>query len=232
MRRAPGRLILLAQALLALVVVTACQGDGGEKAGPPQPDPAQTLKQSAQAMAALKSIAFTLTTEDKPPIPVSGGDMKLLKSGDAQGALKLEQSGQTVQMDIVAVGDSIYIKGVTGGWRKVSKMVAATLYDPSAVLDPNRGISRLLNSVQSPKAETTEKVNGKDAYRVAVKLPQAALGGLVPGITSDLDGQVWVSTADHRLLKVRGDVPGEGGKGSVIINFTEFDAPYKISAPA
>ncbi|MFI6516469.1 LppX_LprAFG lipoprotein [Spirillospora sp. NPDC050679] len=229
MRRAPGRLILLVQALFALVVVTACQGGGGGEAEPPKFDPAQTLKQSAQAMAGLKSIAFTLATEGKPPVPVSGGDMKLLRSGDAEGALQLEQSGQKVEMKIVALGDSIYIKGVTGGWRKVSKMVAAALYDPSAVLDPNRGISRLLGAVQSPKAEATEKVGGKDAHRVAVKLPQAAIAGLVPGITSDLDGQVWVSTADHRLLKVRGNM---SGGGAVIINFTEFDAPYKISAPA
>lgn len=44
-----------------------------------------------------------------------------------------------------------------------------------------------------------------------------------------------MSTADHRLLKVRGDVPpaaGGGDRGSVIITFTEFDAPYTIKAPA
>jgi lipoprotein LprG len=96
------------------------------------------------------------------------------------------------------------------------------------VLDPQRGIPMLLTSAKAPEPQAVEKVDGEEAYRVGAKLPKAQIAGLIPGINADLDGQVWVGRADHRLLKVRGRFPGGG---AVVISFTEFDAPYEISAP-
>ncbi|QKG26347.1 LppX_LprAFG lipoprotein [Actinomadura verrucosospora] len=217
---------------LSLVLLAgACNGGGGS--GKPAPkanfDGAQTLQRAATAMAGLKSVAFTVTSEDKTPIMVKGGDMKLLRDGDAQGTLTLEQSGQNVEAKVVAKGDTFYLDAGTGGWRKLPKSMASAVYDPSAVLDPNRGISKLLASMQAPKAEAVEKVDGKEAYRVGATLPQDQVGGLIPGINDDLAGQVWVSKADGRLLKVRGSFPK--GQGAVVITFTAFNAPYKISAP-
>jgi lipoprotein LprG len=216
---------------------TACSGEEAKPSGAQAPafDAGQVLRQASAAMANLKSVGFAMTTEDKPPVPVRGGEISLLRSGDAEGTLTIVQSGQSVEMEIVAVGQNVYIKGLTGGWRQVPKAMASTLYDPSAVLDPDRGISKLLSSVTGAKAEGREKADGKDSYRVGVTLPRAAIGGLIPGISSDVRGQLWVSASDHRLIKVRGEIPplAQGGeKGSVIITFTEFDTPYKINAPA
>jgi lipoprotein LprG len=216
---------------LSLVLLAgACGGGGSDKPAPKANfDAAQALHRAAGAMAGLKSVAFTVTSQDKTPIMVKGGDMKLLRDGDAQGTLTLEESGQNVEAKVVAKGDTFYLDAGTGGWRKLPKSMASAVYDPSAVLDPNRGIAKLLTSMRSPKAEAVEKVNGKDAYRVAATLPQDQVGGLIPGINDDLAGQVWVGKADGRLLKVRGAFPK--GQGAVVITFTDFNAPYKISAP-
>ena len=221
------RMLVLVPVLLALVFTGACDdgGGGGKKA---EFDAAGTLREAAQAMSALKSVGFTLESDGKTPVIVKGGDMKLLRSGDAEGTLTVEQQGQNVEMKVVALGDSIYLDAGTGGWRKLPKALAAAMYDPSAVLDPQRGIPMLLSSAASPEPQAVEKVGGKDAYRVGAKLPKGQIAGLIPGIDADLDGQVWVGKADHRLLKVRGQFP-KGG--AVVISFTEFDAPYKISAP-
>ncbi|MBD2895328.1 Lipoarabinomannan carrier protein LprG [Actinomadura sp. RB99] len=213
-----------------VLLAGACGGGGSDKPAPKADfDGAQTLKRSAGAMADLKSVAFTVASDGKTPIMVKGGDMKLLRDGDAQGTLTLEQSGQNVEAKVVAKGDTFYLDAGTGGWRKLPKSMASAVYDPSAVLDPNRGIAKLLGSLQAPKAEAVEKVDGKEAYRVAATLPQDQVGGLIPGIGDDLAGQVWVSKADGRLLKVRGAFPK--GQGAVVITFTDFNAPYKISAP-
>ena len=223
------RILALVPVLLALVFTGACDGGSGGPAKKADFDAAQTLRQAAQAMGALKSVAFTLESDGKTPVMVKSGDMKLLRSGDAQGTLTVEQQGQNVEMKVVAVGDSIYLDAGTGGWRKLPKGLAASVYDPSAVLDPQRGIAKLLTSAQGPSPEAVEKVDGKEAYRVAATLPQDQVGGLIPGIGDDLAGQVWVSKADGRLLKVRGAFPK--GQGAVVITFTDFNAPYKISAP-
>lgn len=224
------RILVLVSVLLALVSTGACSGGGSdEPAGKADFDAAQTLRQAAQAMGNLKSVAFTVESEGETPVIVKGGDMKLLRGGDAEGTLTVEQQGQNVEMKVVAVGESIYLDAGTGGWRKVPKALAASMYDPSAVLDPERGISKLLSSAASPEPQAVEKVDGKETYRVGAKLPKAQISGLIPGINADLEGQVWVSKADHRLVKVRGAFPEN--KGAVVISFTEFDAPYEISAP-
>lgn len=219
--------------MFALVMAGACDGGGGGGSDRPRAaafDGAATLREASAAMARLKSVNVRMSTADKPPIMVQGADIKLLKSGDAEGTLTVAQSGQTVEMKIVALGESIYLDAGTGGWRKVSKTLAAAMYDPSAALDPDRGIAKLLASATGAKAEAEERIGGKDAYRVRATLAKDDLGRLVPGIGEDVAGQVWVGKADHRLLKVKGNVPSNG-KGTVTIDFTEFDAPYKISAP-
>ncbi|TYB43573.1 LppX_LprAFG lipoprotein [Actinomadura chibensis] len=224
------RILALVPVLLALVFAGACKGDGsGEPAKKADFDAAETLRQAARAMAGLKSVAFTLESEGKTPVIVKGGDMRLVRAGDAEGTLTVEQQGQNVEMKVVAVGDSIYLDAGTGGWRKVPKALAATMYDPSAVLDPERGIAKLLSSATAPQAQAVEKVDGKETNRVGATLPKEQVAGLIPGIDADLAGQVWVNRADHRLVKVRGRFPD--GKGAVLITFTGFDAAYKITAP-
>ena len=222
------RVLVLVPVLLALVVAGGCGGGSDEPAKKADFDAAQVLGEAARAMGALKSLGFSVESEGKTPVLVKGGDMKLLRSGDAEGTLTIEQQGQNVEMKVVAVGESIFLDAGTGGWRKLPKALAASVYDPSAVLDPRRGIPMLLSSVTAPKPEAVEEVDGKDAYRVGAKLPKTQIAGLIPGISEDMDGQVWIGKADHRLVKVRGAFPGGG---AVVISFTEFDAPYKISAP-
>ncbi|HEY8480458.1 MAG TPA: LppX_LprAFG lipoprotein [Spirillospora sp.] len=220
------RRILVLVPVVALVV-SACSGGSDEPKA--DFDAAQTLRQAAQAMGNLKSVAFTVESEGDTPVVVKGGDLKLLRDGDAEGTLTVEQQNQNVEMKVVAVGDSVYLDAGTGGWRKLPKALAAGMYDPSAVLDPQRGIAGLLSAATKPEPQAVEKVGGKEAYRVGVTLPKDRLSGLIPGVDANLKGQVWVNRSDHRLVKVRGAFPE--GRGAVVISFTEFDAPYKISAP-
>ncbi|MFI0407295.1 LppX_LprAFG lipoprotein [Actinomadura sp. 3N508] len=224
------RILVLVLLLPGLLFAGACDdGGSGKPAKKADFDAAQTVRQAAQAMGTVQSTAFVMKSEGKTPVTVKGGDLKLLRGGDAEGTLTVEQQGQNIEMKAVALGDSVYLDAGTGGWRKLPKALAATMYDPSAVLDPERGISKLLASVTSPQAQAVETVDGKETNRVAAKLPKAQLAALIPGIDADLDGQLWVNRTDHRLVKVRAAFPQ--GQGAVVISFTEFDAPYKISAP-
>jgi lipoprotein LprG len=185
-------------------------------------------------MRDVKSVGFTLATEGKPAVPFKRGDVKLLKSGDAEGGIQIQQAGQAIEMNFVLVGPTVYYKGVTGGYQKLPRAMVTQLYDPSALLDPDRGVAKLLTSATGPTTEAREKVAGKDAYRVRATLPKDAAAALVPGIGQDLSGQVWVTTTDHRPVKLKMQVPpaaGGGDTGSVIVSLTEFNADYKITPP-
>ena len=133
----------------------------------------------------------------------------------------------------MVVGKTIYLKGATGGWQKLDSSVAASIYDPSAILDPDRGIAKLLTSAKDPTTEGKETVDGKDAYRVAVKLDGTTVATLVPGVGGDVTGKVWVDAQTKQLLKAVLNVPGTSAdkKGSVAINVTNIDAPVTVSAP-
>lgn len=234
-----GLISALVLAVLGFGVVACSGGSSGEKTGGggAQPSGQQILQQAATAMQGLKSVGIVLGTEGTPPVPVKSGDVKLLKSGDAQGKLQIQQFGLTVETDFVLVGDSLYYKGLTGSdYQKTNKSLITNYYDPSAVLDPQKGIAKLLTVVSGPQVEGKEKVNGKEAYKVRGTLPKNSVAGLIPGVNQDVNGHVWVAVDGSRLVRVRAALPpangDDGGKSAVIIDFTEFDAAYKIQAPA
>src|SRR5262245_13397338 len=132
------------QLLLAAVAVTACSGGGS------LPDGRKVLKDASAAMRGVQSIGFAIRSEGNPPISIKSADGKLLRSGDAQGTLQLNQSGQSVEMAFTLVGDTVYFKGATGGYQKLPKATVLAVYDPSAILDPQRGIVKLLDTAAEP----------------------------------------------------------------------------------
>jgi lipoprotein LprG len=219
--RVPGLL------LCAFLLVTACSGGGSLPAGQ------ELLRQSATAMQAVRSVGFAIRSEGNPPISVKSADGRLLRSGDAEGTIQLSQSGQPVEMAFTLVGDTVYFKGATGRYQRLPKAAVLAVYDPSAILDPRRGVVRLLNTATKPETEEREKVGGQDALRVKATLSKSVVPALVPGVASDVDGQVWIAATDHRLLQARMPIPAAGGgtQGSVTVTFSDFNAQFTITAP-
>ena len=217
--------------LPALLAAAACSGGGDSAKG--LPEGREVLAQSSAAMRDVTSLGFTLDTEGQPAVPVKRGDIELLKSGDARGTLQISQAGQAVEMNFVLVGPTVYYKGVTGGYQRLPRAMVAQLYDPTALLDPGRGVAKLLTTATGPKTEAREKIGGKDAYRVRATLPKDVAAALVPGVAQDLTGRVWVGTADHRPVRLRMEMPAASGsgKGIVIVSLNEYNAAYKISPP-
>jgi lipoprotein LprG len=240
LRRGPMGVVVQVLLAVVLVGVGGCSsgsekdGPGGNKSSAALPAGPDTLRKSSEAMRSLTSVGFVIATEGTAQLLVKGGDVKLLKSGDAQGSLQIQQLGMAFDTQFVLLGETLYFKGLTGsGYQKTDKERIAAYYDPSAVLDPERGISKLLTVVQNPQVEAREKVNGEDAYRVKGTLPKDAAHTLVPGVQQALAGQLWIAADDHRLLKVRAQLPAADGKaGAATVNFTEFNTDYKITAPA
>jgi lipoprotein LprG len=205
-----------------LLLVTACSGGGS------LPEGQELVQQGATAMQGINSVGFAIRSEGNPPIPIKSADGKLLKSGDAQGTVQLVQSGQTVEAAFTLVGDTVYFKGATGGYQKLPKATVLAVYDPSAILDPQRGVVELLKTAQKPETEKKEKVGGQDAYEVKATLSKSVVPALVPGVSQDVDGEIWISVTDHRVLKARVPIP-QGG--SVTVTFSDFNANFTITAP-
>ncbi|MEV8631560.1 LppX_LprAFG lipoprotein [Streptosporangium sp. NPDC051023] len=220
------RRILSAAVVAALFLVTACAGGASDGKAPPPG--AELVKKSAEAMRAVKSTAFTMEAEGTPPVPVRKATGRLSGTGDAEGTIQLEVMGSLQEISFVLIGDTVHFKGVTGGFQKMPRSQLASIYDPSAILDPGKGVVQVLTSALNPKTEAEEKIDGADAYRVSATLPQQILSTMVPGLRQNVDGTLWIDKATTRLL--RADLPMTDGK--VIVRFRDYDVPVQITAPA
>ncbi|OXM62715.1 LppX_LprAFG lipoprotein [Amycolatopsis vastitatis] len=222
------RTLLTAMALSA-AIVTGCSSSGDAAL----PDAGALLKDSAQAAGGVTSTHFTLKVNGTVPglsVHSLDGDLTKANGGGAKGTGTLELMGQVVDAQFVLVNGSLYIKGPTGGFQKIPAVLSSSIYDPSAILDPQRGIPKVLSSVQGPKTDGTEDVDGTPTYRVTGTVPKDALAALVPGVSSDANATFWLRR-DGGHLPVKASLGYQGG-GSVDVTLSDVDKPVTITAPA
>ncbi|MFC0860788.1 LppX_LprAFG lipoprotein [Sphaerimonospora cavernae] len=211
---------ILGLVVAALLLVTACASNGTVAL----PDGPGLLEKSAEAMQAVRTVAFVIETRDRPAVPVRHAEGTLTKEGDARGTLQVELVGLQ-EFEFVITGDTVRFKGPTGGFQTMTRQQLAAIYDPSVVLT---GVPELLSSANEARTEAAEKVGGVDAYRIAATLPQQSLAKLVPGIAQAVDGTLWIDRATDRLLKI--ELPLSGG--GVTVTLDDYDAPVTITPPA
>jgi lipoprotein LprG len=224
--------VMLAAAVLA-VGLAGCTG-GNKTTTSDLPAASQLLAASVVAVKDVKTVHFTLDVQGTvSDISVHHADGVLTRAGEAKGTATVEQLGAKVEVQFVVVGDKLYVKGPTGGFQQLPLSLASSVYDPSAILDPERGVAKLLGSASGARTEAKEQVSGKDAYRIAVTPAPGSLGTLVPGVGDNVTGKIWLAADSKRPLKGEFTVPGSAsGKGGMItITFTDYDAPVTISAP-
>jgi lipoprotein LprG len=237
------RALLGAMALSVLLCASACTGGRSAGQGQPEslPDAAGLLRDSAQAMSELNTVRFNLAVDGAVPgIAIRSAEGVLTKDGNVKGKGQLDQGGGTSEFEFVIVNDSLYLKGPTGGFQRLPAAFAATVYDPSKILDRNTGVPAMLTGTTQARTEAVEDVDGTQAYRIAVTVPKDKLTVLLPGVTSDLNGKLWVATKDpKRLLKAKMEVPApqSGGTapqqdpGSVTLTLSGFNDPVNITPP-
>jgi lipoprotein LprG len=231
--------VLLVGAVLVGGVAACSSGKSGKGAGQGAsattnlPAADELLRSSAETMRAVQTAHFDIQAEGTiGGVPLRRATGDITRAGDAQGTAQVDQAA-LAELSFVVKGQTLYIKGVTGGWQQLPLSLAASVYDPSKILDPDRGTANVVATATSAKTEAREAVGGADAYRVAATVKGTALGQLVPGIDSDIAGQLWIGADRKVLLKGKFVVPAKSGgqSGTVTITFSKFDAPVTVNVP-
>ncbi len=230
------RTLSFAALLTAALLLAAPAGCSKGKRQPAEPLPpgGDLVRAAATAMREVKTAHFTIEADGNLAlVPLRRADVRLTREGTAQGTMQIEQAGANVEFAFTIVGGSAYIKGPTGGYQKVPLAFAASIYDPSAILDPERGVAHLLETATDARTEAHEKVDGVDTYRVAAKFDPKAVETLVPGAGAGVTGQLWLGIEQKLPVQARFQLPDSaGGKPAVVtVKFSEYNQPVNISAP-
>ncbi|MFE3454446.1 LppX_LprAFG lipoprotein [Nonomuraea sp. NPDC059194] len=190
------------------------------------PEGAELVNKAATAMKAVKSASFSITTDGVPKIQLKKADGRLTATGEADGTLQVSLMNSLQEFSFVMIGDTVHFKATTGGYQKMPKqlLMAGVGYDPSTLLDPDKGISALLGGLGKPATEAEDD----GSYRVAATFPGKTMGTLIPGVTADINGKLWIDTASSRLTRI--ELPLDGG--SVTVTLSDYDAPITITPPA
>lgn len=229
MPRVPRALALLALALTLAGTAACGKGKPGQL-----PDGDTLLKESAAAMREVQTVRFDIESDGTiAGLALRRAGGQLTRDGEAKGSALVQQFGVNVEVEFVVVGDSIHIKGPTGGWQQLPLALASTVYDPSAILDPERGVAKVLDSARDGRTEAREKLDGVDTYRVKATLDAADLAGIVPGAKGDVAGTLWLAVDTKRVARAAFTMPGADNApgANVTVSLREFDAPVSISAP-
>jgi lipoprotein LprG len=224
MRRA---LALVTTTALGLAVLAGCGGDDGDL-----PAGEALVKSAATEMRSVKTARFVITTDGTVDrLGLSGADAVVTGDGDAKGTATLDDAGSSTELTFVVVGETLHLKGLTGDWQRVPLALAASVYDPSKILDPDRGVAHVLATASGAKTESTETVAGTRTYKVTATLDATALAAIVPGVDENVTGTLWIGADRPLLHRASFRVPGDGGGGTATVTLSEFDAQVTISAP-
>ncbi|MFT7840878.1 LppX_LprAFG lipoprotein [Saccharothrix sp. BKS2] len=213
------RRALVGSLLLALVAGCTSSGDGGGlPAGP------EVLDRAAAGMRAVTSTHFVIEVDGElPDVTVKGAEGDLDSAGRSRGRAKVEQFGQLIEVEYVLVDQDLYFKGPTGGFTKLPAALAGQVYDPTAILDPERGVAKVLGDARDEKT-----VSSDDGVTVVeATVPRDVVAGLVPGIDADVASRF--SVREDRLVNAVFTLPGGA---AVTIDLSDFDKPFSVTAPA
>jgi len=214
-------------AALIIALVTSCSGSGGQKTT--LPDGAALLADSAKAMRAVTTTHFAVDVQGSTPgVQLRSADGRLTREGSAQGSARVDEGRQTLELQFVIIGQTLYLRPPTGPVQKLPLSFAGAVYDPSAILNPDKGIAAGLASGTGATTEAREQADGVDSYRLRVKFPAQPLGALVPGLDPDKTSEIWVAAQGSQLVKAQFPT----SYGTATVRFSDFDAPVTITPPA
>ncbi len=226
------RLVALFAALvmsLIIAVVTACGGSigsGGQTANLPQG--ATVLADAAKAMRGVNTPHFAFDVQgDTPGVQLRSADGQLTREGSAKGTAKVDEGRQLLELQFTIIGQDLYLRPPTGPVQKLPLSFAGSVYDPSVILNPDKGIAAALASGKDVSTEEREQVDGVDTYRLKVTFPAQPMGALVPGLALDKASDIWVAVQGSRLIKAQFPT----ATGNVTAHFSEYDVPVQITPP-
>lgn len=235
---------------------TAAQGGAsGTPSAPPSVDASglptvEIIKDSALATRETYSEHLTLTVDKAiqglPVTSVSGDiiSFKDTKRVAAQGDANVRVNDNFVQTKFVVIDGVLYANLGGAKYQPMGKTGEKGIYDPAIILDMEKGLAKILESVQNPKVEGKDTVNGLQTVKVSGTVDTKILDPLLPQITeiaakgnagNALPITLWIVFDASANPQPKPNVTKMQVKlkdGNIDLNLTDFGKDVKIVKPA
>jgi hypothetical protein len=219
-------------ALLGLFVFACTTGS--------PPNPATLLRDSANAMARLKTVSadvkFTAGKVTLQGFTLDSASTRVRVSGDSDTLFKVKQGDFLVNVRVLTVGGKVYIQLPFSALTELTAEQAKEVPDLSRLFDSQHGLPAVIPEGRSPQLQGSEQVASVDCHKVATTYTAdqvaSLLGAFRPG--GDVAAVIWIGQSDRLIRKVTLTGPFEegGGNATVQVLLHDFNAPVQIATPA
>jgi len=243
-----------AQTSSSATTSAAASGTTSATASAPAPDAAKVLKESARTTQTLRSIHLNLVATDLPKLPVEkvDADVTSIEQGNGQAIgnadFRLSPNAAAVPTDFLVTRKTFYTKGPDGTWG--SQGPSEKIYDPAVILARDKGLAKLISSVQNPVEAGKETIDGVATVKISVTVDAVIVDPIVPSMGEgggQLPITLWVADVPPRAgtpassLPSGAPSPGTGpnlvravitkDKGSVDVTLSKWAVPVTIPSP-
>ena len=227
----PARLLALIAAVV--LVLAGCSGSDGDA------DTAELQKRLSSARAAIdgaETVNVSLATTSLP----DGVTGLLSASGQGnhspafKGEVKVVTGGSTVSAEVVSAEGTLKAKtGFAPFFLEIDpKDLKAP--DPAALLDPEDGVTRILEQTKDLKAGKKSRDGSDVLTSVTGTLPGSVVQTIIPSADDSADFAVTYRLTDDDELRdatLRGPFYPEGGDVTYTVKLTTSDEPVTIELP-
>jgi lipoprotein LprG len=207
--------------VVLLILALACGCAASPDTRGPLPDGSMLVTAAAAALEGLRSIQYDFSVSGTIP----GLDIREVKgwasrdggpNGSTVGQADMQESTNRFELRYEITGNQLLLTDQHGV--RTAEPVPAE-YSPVALLDPGRGLPKLVRGATGLKTETKEDVKGVQTYRVTGELAKDIVSSVLPGIQSDVDIKFWVTQSEPRnLVRVWMQVPPrQPNEGAVML---------------
>jgi lipoprotein LprG len=192
------------------------------------------LKQSSETTKSQSSVHLKLTVQGQIkelPIESLEGDLTTTPAVGAQGTANIVFLGQRLEgVDFSVVDGTLYAALTKGSYQDLGP--AVDIYDVSAILNPDTGLSNVLANFSGAKADGRETLNGVDTVRVTGTVSADAVNKIAPQLaaTGPVPGTAWIrEDGNHELVQAKLEpTPGN----SLTMTCSDWGKPVAVAKPA
>jgi len=219
---------------LALFVLTACGGS------PPPGDAGKILRDSAHAMANVRTVSATLKLT-KGVVSIKGFTLVSARTSvrmptDSDTVYTVKQQDVSFALEIVIAGGHVYEHIPFTPFREVTGAEAQAFPDMARLFDATNGLPAVIPAGTQTRYVASEQLDGKTVDHVSTQYTSDQVRGLLAYLSSSgpVTADIWVRGSDHLIPKaVLAGAFGDAGKDAAVeVDITNFNGTVSITSPS